>query len=98
MAGQKFAEIELYGFPTRQVTGSTVGEVIERRLETHRHLGRTTIANLKNLRGRDIGKKPVSALTMQDFFEVADELLSEDMLPQTVTGYLTLLVATLKWG
>lgn len=95
---KKFAEIELYGFPTRQVTGSTVGEVIERRLETHRHLGRTTIANLKNLRGRDIGKKPVSALTMQDFFEVADELLSEDMLPQTVTGYLTLLVATLKWG
>ena len=44
------------------------------------------------------GVKKLNELTVESLTELADDMLAEERMPQTVAGYLTILVHTLDWA
>ncbi|PZX13805.1 hypothetical protein LX81_03140 [Palleronia aestuarii] len=95
---RKLAEIEIDGVQTLSRSGDTVADAISGRLATHASLGRSAKQQLEWLRASDFGKMKLTELRVRDLTNLADEMLGEERQPQTVAGYLSILVSTLDWA
>lgn len=95
---RKVAEIEIDGVEVVSRNGDTVADAITARLATHKSLGRSAKQQLGWVKASGFGKKRLSALSLDDLTDLADEMLGEERQPQTVAGYLTILVNTLHWA
>lgn len=95
---RKLAEIEIDGVQTLSRSGDTVADAISGRLATHASLGRSAKQQLEWLRASDFGKMKLTELSVRDLTNLADEMLGEERQPQTVAGYLSILVSTLDWA
>ena len=95
---KKLAEIEVDGVQALSRSGDTVADAISGRLATHTSLGRSAKQQLEWLRASDFGKKKLTDLTLRDLTNLAGEMLGEERQPQTVAGYLSILVSTLDWA
>jgi len=95
---KKLAEIELQGVDFVAKSDKTVSDAIIARLAAHQSLGRSAIQQLTWIKESYFGNKKVCDLTMEVLLELADFMLAEERLPQTVAGYLTILVKTLDWA
>lgn len=95
---RKLAEIELDGIQTVSKKGDTVAAAITARLTKHKHLGRSARQQLDWLKNSDFGKKKLTELSLESLTDLADDMLAEERQPQTVAGYLAILVNTLHWA
>lgn len=95
---RKLAEIEIGGVETVSKSGDTVADAIAARLATHKTLGRSARHQLGWLQKSGFGSRRLADLTQESLTDLADDMLAEDRLPQTVAGYLTILVHTLDWA
>ncbi|WP_334061624.1 site-specific integrase [Limimaricola cinnabarinus] len=95
---RKLAEIEIDGVEAVSRSGDTVADAITARLATHKSLGRSAKQQLKWIKGHEFGKNKLTELTLNSLTDLADAMLAEERLPQTVAGYLTILVNTLHWA
>lgn len=95
---RKLAEIELDGVQAVSKKGDTVAHAITARLAKHKHLGPSARQQLDWLKKSDFGKKKLTELSLESLIDLADDMLAEDRLPQTVAGYLSILVNTLDWA
>lgn len=95
---RKLAEIELDGVQTVSKKGDTVAAAITARLTKHKHLGRSARQQLDWLKNSDFGKKKLTELSLESLTDLADDMLAEERQPQTVAGYLAILVNTLHWA
>ncbi len=95
---RKLAEIEIDGVETVARNGDTVADVIAARLATHKNLGRSAKQQLGWVKKSEFGKKKLADLSLECLTDLADEMLAEERQPQTVAGYLTILVNTLYWA
>ena len=95
---RKLAEIEIDGLEAVSRNGETVGDAITARLAVHKSLGRSAKQQLGWVKGHAFGKKKLNELTLKSLTDLADEMLAEERQPQTVAGYLTILVNTLCWA
>jgi integrase len=95
---RKLAEIEIDGVQSVTRNGDTVADAIVARLATHKNLGRSAKQQLGWLQKSEFGKKKLADLSLVCLTDLADEMLAEDRQPQTVAGYLTILVNTLYWA
>lgn len=95
---KKLAEIELQGVDFVAKSDKKVSDAIDARIATHRSLGRSAIQQLTWVKESYFGNKKLCDLTMEDLLDLADFMLAEERLPQTVAGYLTILVKTLDWA
>ncbi|ABV94244.1 hypothetical protein Dshi_2511 [Dinoroseobacter shibae DFL 12 = DSM 16493] len=94
----KLAEIELDGVQTVSKKGDTVAAAITARLAKQKHLGRSARQQLDWLKNSDFGKKKLTDLSLESLTDLADDMLAEERQPQTVAGYLAILVNTLHWA
>lgn len=78
--------------------GDTVADAITSRLAVHKHLGRSAKQQLNWLKTSDFGKQKLSDLSLSALTDLADDMLNDERQPQTVAGYLTILVKTLHWA
>jgi integrase len=95
---KKLAEIEINGVQALSRSGDTVADAIADRLATHTNLGRSAKQQLEWLKANDFGKKKLTDLSLAVLTTLADEMLQEERQPQTVAGYLSILVSTLDWA
>lgn len=95
---RKLAEIEVHGVQTVSRKGDTVADAITARLAKHKHLGRSARQQLDWLKKSDFGKRKLTELSLESLTDLADDMLAEERQPQTVAGYLTILVNTLHWA
>ena len=95
---RKLAEIELDGVEAVSRSGDTVADAINARLATHQSLKKSAKQQLTWLKESAFGQKKLSDLTLDDLTDLADDMLGEERQPQTVAGYLTILVSTLDWA
>ena len=95
---RKLAEFELHGVQIVARSGDTVADAIDARLAAHQHLGRSAKQQLNWIKKSALGQHKLGALSIQDLLKLADEMLVEDRAPQTVAGYLTILVHSLDWA
>ncbi|WP_238529709.1 site-specific integrase [Pseudooceanicola batsensis] len=95
---RKLAEIEIDGVEFVARNGDTVADAISARLAKHKNLGRSAKQQLVWVMKSDFGKKKLSDLSLESLTELADDMLAEERQPQTVAGYLTILVNTLQWA
>ncbi|SNT74293.1 tyrosine-type recombinase/integrase [Paracoccus seriniphilus] len=95
---RKLAEIEIDGVQTVSKKGDTVAAAITARLAKHKHLGRSARQQLDWLKNSDFGKKKLTELSLESLTDLADDMLAEERQPQTVAGYLAILVNTLHWA
>ncbi|QFT93581.1 Phage integrase family protein [Roseovarius sp. THAF9] len=95
---RKLAEIELNGVQAVSKKGDTVAHAITARLAKHKHLGSSARQQLNWLKKSDFGKKKLTELSLESLTDLADDMLAEDRQPQTVAGYLSILVNTLYWA
>jgi hypothetical protein len=95
---RKLAEIEIDGVQAVSRGGDTVADAISARLAVHKSLGRSARQQLGWLKASEFGKRKLSELSLEALTDLADEMLAEERQPQTVAGYLTILVHTLDWA
>ncbi|SEM81327.1 site-specific integrase [Palleronia pelagia] len=95
---RKIAEIEIDGVEAVSRSGDTVADAITARLAKHKSLGRSAKQQLGWVKASGFGKKKLNGLSLDDLTDLADEMLGEERQPQTVAGYLTILVNTLHWA
>ena len=95
---RKLAEIEIGGVEIVAKNGDTVADAITSRLAVHKHLGRSAKQQLNWLKASDFGKLKLSDLSLTALTDFADDMLNDERQPQTVAGYLTILVKTLHWA
>lgn len=95
---RKLAEIELGGVQTVARSGATVAEAISARLAIHKNLERSAKQQLGWLKESKFGKMKLGDLSLDSLTGLADDMLAEERQPQTVAGYLTILVHTLDWA
>ena len=95
---RKLAEIEIDGVETVSRNGDTVADAITARLAVHKNLGRSAQHQLGWVKKSDFGKKKLADLSLESLTDLAEDMLAEDRQPQTVAGYLTILVNTLYWA
>jgi integrase len=93
------AEIELNGFPVAEVEEDvrTVSDILKVRLDKDKKIERSARQYLRYLSEHAAWiSKRCSDLTITDFVDFAEAMVSEDREPQTVAGYMSLLTTTLK--
>ncbi|WP_299362650.1 site-specific integrase [uncultured Paracoccus sp.] len=95
---RKLAEIEIEGVQAVSRCGHTVGDAITARLAAHKHLGRSATQHLGWLKASQFGNTKLAELSLESLIDLADDMLGEERLPQTVAGYLSILVNTLDWA
>lgn len=95
---KKLLEIETTGFPIQIISSTTVADVIQKRLDKGKALGRSAQQVLKYIQAHEFGQSKVATLKQQDLVEFAESLLTNDRTPQTVAGYMVNPSATLKWA
>lgn len=95
---KKLLEIETTGFPIQIISTTTVAEVIQKRLDKGKELGRSAQQVLKYIQAHEFGKSKVATLKQHDLVDFAELLLTDERSPQTVAGYMVNLSATLKWA
>jgi integrase len=95
---KKLAEIEINGVQALSCAEDTVADAIKARLAKQTNLGRSAKQQLDWLAASAFGKKKLTELTVEAVLDLADEMLADERLPQTVAGYLSLLVSTLNWA
>lgn len=95
---KKLAEIEINGVQALSCAEDTVADAIKARLAKQTNLGRSAKQQLDWLAASAFGKKKLTELTVEAVLGLADEMLADERLPQTVAGYLSLLVSTLNWA
>ena len=95
---KKLAEIEIEGVQAFSRGDDTVSDAISARLAKHTRLGRSAVQQLTWLKICVLGTQRLSDLTMASLYDLADDMLSQERQPQTVAGYLTILVNTLDWA
>lgn len=92
------AEIEIDGVEAVSRNGDTVADAITARLAKHKSLGRSAKQQLNWIKKHEFGKMKLVELSLDSLTDLADDMLAEERLPQTVAGYLTILVNTLNWA
>ena len=95
---RKLAEIEIDGCGALTRSEDNVADAIKARLAIHKSLGRSAKQQLGWLKASEFGKKKLADLSLEALTDLADDMLKEERLPQTVAGYLTILVNTLDWA
>ncbi|MCP4822476.1 MAG: HlyD family efflux transporter periplasmic adaptor subunit [Shimia sp.] len=80
---------------TKQVL---VCDLLQRRRESGRRLGRSANQNLDLLIKHDRCQVPASTIDLNWFISMADDLIDTGMLPQTAASYMAMLAASLKWA
>jgi integrase len=95
---KRLAEIEIIGVQALSCAGDTVADAIKARLAKQTNLGRSAKQQLDWLAASAFGKKKLTEITVDAVLGLADEMLADERLPQTVAGYLSLLVSTLNWA
>lgn len=80
---------------TKQVP---VCDLLQRRRESGRRLGRSANQNLDLLIKHDRCQVPASTIDLNWFISMADDLIDTGMLPQTAASYMAMLAASLKWA
>lgn len=95
---RKLAEIEINGIDPVSKSGDTIAHAIAARLTVHKHLGRSAKQQLNWLKESQFAKTKLTDLSMSDLTNLADDMLNDERQPQTVAGYLTILVNTLDWA
>jgi len=67
-------------------------------MDKGRRVGKSATQNLDFLIKHERCKVPASTIDLKWFQDVADDLLKQEMLPQTAASYMTMLSSSLKWA
>lgn len=78
--------------------GPRVCDLIQKRMDKGRSVGKSATQNLDFLIKHDRCKVSASTIDLKWFQDIAEDLLKLEMLPQTAATYMTMLSSSLKWA